>query len=96
MLPLSAKVNGQFLAMHGGISSRLTSASDINAIERRMEPPDDSLLADLLWADPAKNRQAGSTTFIENRERGISCYFGKNPLNKLLKKEGLRAIVRAH
>lgn len=60
-LPVAALVNGQFLAMHGGISGRLTKISDINRIERRMEPPDDSLLADLLWSDPAKGREASNT-----------------------------------
>jgi serine/threonine-protein phosphatase 2B catalytic subunit len=96
MLPVSGLVNGRYLAMHGGISHRLTSVAAINQIERRMEPPDDSLLADLLWADPAKGRAAFTTSFDENNERGISVYFGKTPLKLLLKKEGLKAIVRAH
>ena len=96
MLPLSSIVNGLYLCMHGGISHRLTSTEEINTVERRMEPPDDSLLADLLWADPAKGRAAMTTRFTENHERGISCYFGREPLKALLKKEKLRAIVRAH
>ena len=54
-----------------------------------MEPPDDSLLADLLWADPAKGRAALTTDYIDNNERGISVYFGKQPLKNLLKKETL-------
>ena len=49
-----------------------------------MEPPDDTLLADLLWADPAKGRAALNTDFTDNNERGISVYFGKAPLKKLL------------
>lgn len=96
MLPVSSIVNGLYLTMHGGISHRLTSVDAINKIERRMEPPDDTLLADLLWADPAKGRSHLTTTFTENNERGISVYFGKAPLKALLKKEKLRAIVRAH
>ena len=96
MLPLAGVVNGLYLSMHGGISHRLTSVEAINEIERRMEPPDDTLLADLLWADPAKGRSALTTTFTDNHERGISVYFGKAPLKALLKKERLRAIVRAH
>jgi len=63
MLPVSSVVNGLYLSMHGGISHRLTSVEAINEIERRMEPPDDTLLADLLWADPAKGRAALTTTF---------------------------------
>ena len=84
MLPISGVVNGRYLAMHGGISHRLTSLDAINKVERRMEPPDDTLLADLLWADPAKGRAAYSTVFDENHERGISVYFGKAPLKSLL------------
>ena len=95
-LPVSSVVNGLYLTMHGGISHRLTSVEAINQIDRRMEPPDDTLLADLLWADPAKGRAAHTTNFVDNQERGISVYFGKEPLKKLLKKERLRAIVRAH
>ena len=34
--------------------------------------------------------------YQENKERGIACYFGKKPLKRLLNKEGLKAIVRAH
>ena len=56
VLPVASIVNGLYLSMHGGISHRLTSVDSINRFERRMEPPDDSLLADLLWADPAKGR----------------------------------------
>ena len=65
-LPIAGVVNGRYLAMHGGISHRLTSLEAINKIERRMEPPDDSLLADLLWADPAKGRNAYNISYVEN------------------------------
>ena len=61
-----------------------------------MEPPDDTLLADLLWADPASGKKALTINYEDNRERGIACYFGRTPLKALLKKEKLRAIVRAH
>lgn len=60
-LPVAGIVNGLYLAMHGGISHRLTSLNAINRIERRMEPPDDTLLADLLWADPVKDSKASAT-----------------------------------
>ena len=95
-LPVAAHVNGMYLTMHGGISPRLTSTHVINQFERRMEPPDETLLADLLWADPVKDKKADSVGFATNRERGISFYFGKAPLQHLLERESLRAIVRAH
>jgi len=52
-LPVASVVNGLYLTMHGGISQRVTNLEVINQIERRMEPADETLLADLLWADPA-------------------------------------------
>ena len=58
VLPIAAVVNGLYLSMHGGISKKLTSLEAINQVSRNMEPPDDSLLADLLWADPASDRKA--------------------------------------
>ena len=61
-----------------------------------MEPADDSLLADMLWADPASGKEAKQLTFRENNLRGISEVFGCKPLKKLLKREGLKALVRAH
>ena len=57
-LPIAAIVNGLYLAMHGGISHRLTSIEAIIAVNMQMEPGDETLLADLLWADPANDRKA--------------------------------------
>ena len=96
VLPIAGLVNGLYLAMHGGISHRLTDLDAINAIDRKMEPPDDTLLADLLWADPAPDRKAAGLEYKSNENRGISVVFGKDPLKKLLNKTNLRAIVRGH
>ena len=61
-----------------------------------MEPPEeDCLLADLLWADPAKNCNK-DIDYVANEKRFVSVVFGKRPVNDLLEKEGLKAIVRAH
>ena len=84
VLPVAAIVNGQYLTVHGGISHRLKSLDMINKINRYMEPPDDTLLADLLWADPASAKEAISLSFRGNSSRGISEVFGHKPLKKLL------------
>ena len=55
-LPLAAMVNGEYIALHGGISSRLQSFGQINEIERNCEPEiEESLFNDILWADPMKS-----------------------------------------
>ena len=95
-LPVSAVVNGLYLCMHGGISQFVTSVDAINQIDRKMEPPEeDCLLSDLLWADPASNREV-DTDYVFNDKRAISVAFGKRPANALLPKEGLKSIIRAH
>jgi len=43
-----------------------------------------------------KDRDAKKVKYIDNQERGISVYFGHEPLKKLLKANNLRAVVRAH
>ena len=96
LLPVSAIVNGQYLCMHGGISDVLTSLEAINGIDRKQEPPDqDCLLVDLLWADPTRNRET-DIDYKFNDKRSVSVIFGKRPVNKLLQKEGLKSIIRAH
>ena len=84
LLPISALVNGQYLCMHGGISERLTSIEDIQNIDRKREPPEEeSLLSDLLWADPAGNKET-ENDYVFNEKRSVSVIFGKRPANKLL------------
>ncbi|CBJ30141.1 calcineurin catalytic subunit Ppb1 [Ectocarpus siliculosus] len=39
--------------VHGGISPRLKTVNDIRRLERRVEPEEGTLLADLLWSDPS-------------------------------------------
>ena len=63
--------------MHGGVSSRLESFDQINEINRVQEPEvEESLLNDILWADPLKSRLAADNEEIENDLRGISVKFG--------------------
>ena len=95
-LPVSAIVNGQYLCMHGGISPKLTSLSAINKVDRMREPPEEGLVTDMLWADPAKRSQANRIDWQFNEDRNISYIFGARPLAKLLEKERLKSIVRAH
>lgn len=39
--------------VHGGLSPRLRTVEDIRSLERRVEPEEGTLLADLLWSDPS-------------------------------------------
>lgn len=82
--------------MHGGISPELKKIDQINKFDRFKEPPLDGLMCDLLWADPAEDEIAPKTEYIDNEERECSFVFGKKPCKKLLDKNNLMTIVRAH
>ncbi|CAM9603043.1 unnamed protein product, partial [Discosporangium mesarthrocarpum] len=43
----------RYFCVHGGLSPKLMTLGDIEALERREEPSRDSALADLLWSDPS-------------------------------------------
>lgn len=51
-LPLSAIINGKFIAFHGGISPQMKSVKDLNKINRFKEPPKQGVFCDILWSDP--------------------------------------------
>ena len=65
-------------------------------MERVTEPTDDSLLNDMLWADPLPDKQANAIEFMPNAQRGTSVRFGSKPLRNLLAKSKLRTMIRAH
>ena len=65
-MPIAADVNNDYLCMHGGISQELTKVSDIDKINRFIEPPLSGFLCDLLWADPVDDKDARKTTWGAN------------------------------
>ena len=76
-LPLAAIINGQFLAVHGGISPELENALDLNRTDRFKEPPQLGVLCDVLWADPVDNDSGmQQLAWMPNPSRGCSFYFG--------------------
>lgn len=50
--PLSAVINGKFIAFHGGISPDMKSIKELNKINRFKEPPKAGVFCDILWSDP--------------------------------------------
>lgn len=101
-LPLSAVINGKFLAVHGGLSPDLKTISQLNEINRFREPPRNGLFCDLLWSDPVDEEKPDqiarteTAKFIPNDVRGCSYLFGYEAAASFLKKNGLLSVVRAH
>lgn len=97
MLPLAAIVNGEYIAIHGGLSSRLESLDQINQIDRKQEPGAvECLFNDLLWADPLKTSQAKTEVEVVNEDRGISVKFGWAVLKTFLERSKLKTLIRSH
>ncbi|KAH8081056.1 calcium-dependent protein serine/threonine phosphatase [Aureococcus anophagefferens] len=62
-MPLAAVIDcdfGKVFACHGGIGPDLKSIADLEALDRRAEPPDEGLLCDVLWADPSRGDAGGA------------------------------------
>lgn len=90
-LPIAALIDDKILCMHGGLSPELHSLQQIDELDRKVDIPDNGLLCDLLWSDPF-----GTNGWSDNKERGISYYFGPDIIKEFLNKNGLDLICRAH
>lgn len=97
VLPISAIINGKFIAFHGGISPELQTISAINKINRFKEPPKAGLFCDLLWSDPVDKANGFlPQPYMHNQARGCSFVFGAESLSEFLERNGLITLIRAH
>jgi serine/threonine-protein phosphatase 5 len=89
-IPLAYTIQNRFFVTHGGIGSGEISLDDINRINRFKDPSeDDSIMHDLLWADP------GSQNGIGTSMRG-AVSFGPDITDKFLSRNGLHTLIRSH
>lgn len=96
-LPISAIINGKFIAFHGGISPELKTIAELSKINRFIEPPISGALCDILWSDPVDRADGAlESDFVENDQRGCSYYYGQKALNTFLTKNGLLSVIRGH
>ena len=109
-LPIAAKLHsksGVYFACHGGISPHLEYIEEIKDIDRTIEPPPDGIFCDLLWSDPVPEEDTvgmseseladwQSIAFRPNKTRGCSYEFGFAAAQNFVKKNNIKAIIRAH
>uniref|UniRef100_A0A0K0CUK8 SER_THR_PHOSPHATASE domain-containing protein n=1 Tax=Angiostrongylus cantonensis TaxID=6313 RepID=A0A0K0CUK8_ANGCA len=77
--------------MHGGLSPRLSSWSQMDALRRPLDPEEHPLAMDLLWSDPDQYTQGWA-----RNNRGVSYVFGPDVVKKFCREMDLDLIVRAH
>lgn len=90
-LPLAYCLNGKVLVLHGGLFSKDgVKLADIKAVDRNKEPPDEGIMCECLWSDPAP--QPGR----QPSKRGVGLQFGPDVTQQFLDDNGLELVVRSH
>ncbi|KAK9052579.1 hypothetical protein SSX86_029208 [Deinandra increscens subsp. villosa] len=90
-LPLAHVINEKIFVVHGGLfSTDGVKLSDIRAIDRFCEPPEEGLMCEILWSDPQPNPGRGPS------KRGVGLSFGGDVTKRFLKDNNLELVVRSH
>ncbi|KAH9605452.1 hypothetical protein KSS87_006278 [Heliosperma pusillum] len=90
-LPLAHVINNKVFVVHGGLFSvDGVKLSDIKAIDRFCEPPEEGLMCETLWSDPQPFPGRGPS------KRGVGLSFGPDVTQKFLEDNNLDLVVRSH
>lgn len=90
-LPLAHVINEMIFVVHGGLFSvDGVKLSEIRAIDRFCEPPEEGLMCELLWSDPQPFPGRGPS------KRGVGLSFGGDVTKRFLEDNKLDLVVRSH
>eukprot|EP00055_Hartaetosiga_balthica_P012655 m.62186 g.62186 ORF g.62186 m.62186 type:complete len:307 (+) comp8020_c0_seq1:85-1005(+) len=89
-LCLAATVDDQILCVHGGLSPGILTLDQIHAIDRKVEVPQQGVMCDLLWSDPADESGWNQSP------RGAGFLFGGDVVTNFCNTNKLKMICRAH
>ncbi|KZV56291.1 serine/threonine-protein phosphatase 5-like [Dorcoceras hygrometricum] len=90
-LPLAHVINKKIFVVHGGLFSvDGVKLSEIRAIDRFCEPPEEGLMCELLWSDPQPQLGRGPS------KRGVGLSFGADVTKRFLQDNNLDLVVRSH
>ncbi|KAL9272528.1 Serine/threonine-protein phosphatase 5-like protein, partial [Drosera capensis] len=90
-LPLAHVINETIFVVHGGLFSvDGVKLSEIRAIDRFCEPPEEGLMCELLWSDPQPFPGRGPS------KRGVGLSFGGDVTKRFLEDNKLDLVVRSH
>jgi len=88
-LYLSVLIPGQFLFVHGGISSRITSLDDLKF-------PAEEIARDILWSDPFEKIPDMPQDDELESQRGSGILFSKTITENVLALCGVKKLIRSH
>jgi diadenosine tetraphosphatase ApaH/serine/threonine PP2A family protein phosphatase len=91
-MPMAALTGTDVFSVHGGISPSVVLIELINRLNRKVEIPQDGVMADLSWSDPEDGLIA---TFRPN-PRGAGYIFGQKAVEQFLRINRLKLITRSH
>jgi diadenosine tetraphosphatase ApaH/serine/threonine PP2A family protein phosphatase len=91
LLPIAALTDREIFSVHGGLSPDLTSPVDVHRCKRQREIPENGVIADLTWSDPAD----GNVGWRPNT-RGAGFVFGREPTERFCHLNSLRLVTRSH
>mmetsp|Transcript_8998 Transcript_8998/g.15227 ORF Transcript_8998/g.15227 Transcript_8998/m.15227 type:complete len:108 (+) Transcript_8998:554-877(+) len=99
-LPVAALIEDKILCMHGGLSPDLRNLNQISKLQRPSMVPENGILCDLLWSDPASDNSPYILNIIPkmwgDNERGVSYVFSEKVVREFLEKHDLDLVVRGH
>jgi diadenosine tetraphosphatase ApaH/serine/threonine PP2A family protein phosphatase len=91
-MPLVALFRNSVILVHGGLARRVRKIQELEEAGKGGVEPEDPRVFETIWNDPSEDVE----DFSPNpRGPGIYC-FGKNVLQRFLKENGLRMMVRSH
>lgn len=99
-LPVAAVIDDRILCMHGGLSPDLKSLKQIDRLNRPSVIPEEGIMCDILWSDPASSNSPYVLNVVPKKwgdnERGVSYVFGEKVVKEFQDKHNLDLIVRGH
>lgn len=90
-LPLGAVLNNDIFCVHGGISPELETIAQFDNIARPLNQLYGGICDDILWSDPNPRING-----FQPSVRGNGVTFGEDVLNKFLKTNNFRLLIRGH
>jgi serine/threonine-protein phosphatase PP1 catalytic subunit len=90
-MPICCIIDRRAFCVHGGLSPSISRISQIEAIDRYIEIPDDGPFSDLVWSDPDNGTYEWGPS-----DRGATFFWGEKVAREFLFENHLEMIIRGH